>query len=113
MTSVEDTKTVGEGGVATAEGEGRVKDVSERGIGGTMAERLEEKTNVGGPSNGAKPKKFREKQQKDPTVYNGRPFERTGPPIALYNEIFGRFIQESNDENLVMTADHYKWTVRI
>ncbi|CAG8600060.1 11044_t:CDS:2, partial [Paraglomus occultum] len=65
---------------------------------------------VGGPSSGAKPKEFREKQQKDPTVYNGRPFERTGPPIALYNEIFGRFIQELNDENLVMTADHYKWT---
>ena len=51
------------------------------------------------PSVGANPKNFFRDQQTNP-ILNGRPLSNTGPPITLYNDAFGQFLNDFSDEDL-------------
>ncbi|KAF9152944.1 hypothetical protein BGX20_005034 [Mortierella sp. AD010] len=56
------------------------------------------------PSSAAKPHGFSRRQEKDP-IYNGRPFEKSGPPVALFHTVFGEFLRDINNVNLPLTND--------
>ncbi|KAF9429855.1 hypothetical protein BGZ76_001088 [Entomortierella beljakovae] len=61
------------------------------------------------PCSAAKPSRFSEQQEKNP-IFNGRPFAKTGPPIALLHTVFGEFLRDINDANLPLTDDRIKLT---
>ncbi|KAF9433529.1 hypothetical protein BGZ76_009319 [Entomortierella beljakovae] len=66
------------------------------------------------PSSAAKPSQFSKQQEKNP-ILNGRPFAKTGPPIALFHTVFGEFLRDINDVNLPLTdyriklAEDFLW----
>ena len=62
------------------------------------------------PSTGSMPACFAKNQKERVTVLNGRPFERTGPPIVLYSDVLGQFLEDLVDQTIVIPGSHYKWT---
>jgi len=64
------------------------------------------------PSVGSRPKEFFKNQQSHP-ILNGRPFENSGPPITLYNDVFGKFLDDFNNVNLEIPSNFLQWTERL
>ncbi|GBB91538.1 hypothetical protein RclHR1_01890012 [Rhizophagus clarus] len=64
------------------------------------------------PLVGANPKNFFRNQQTNP-ILNGRPLANTGPPITLYNDAFSLFLNNFNDENLIIPPDFLKWADKL
>ncbi|RUP45820.1 hypothetical protein BC936DRAFT_147696 [Jimgerdemannia flammicorona] len=65
---------------------------------------------VSGPSSGSVPMIFAKNQKDKKTILNRRLFEYTGPLIVLYHEVFGQFLTNSTNQNMTISADHYKKT---
>jgi len=61
------------------------------------------------PSVGANPENFFKTQETDP-ILNGRPLCNTGPPITLYNKVFGKFLDDFSNVNLKIPPDFLSWT---
>ncbi|CAB4485787.1 unnamed protein product [Rhizophagus irregularis] len=47
-----------------------------------------------GPSTGGVPSVFAENQRINSTIFMGRPIDQTGPPIVLFHDDFGQFIND-------------------
>lgn len=62
------------------------------------------------PLSGSIPMTFANNQKDNATILMGRPFEYTGPPIVLYHNVFDQFLQDSTNQNLVITAACYRET---
>lgn len=52
----------------------------------------------------AEPKNFRQQQETDNHIKNGRPAEHTGPPIVLYHPVFGRFLRNLRSSDPIPSA---------
>ncbi len=63
------------------------------------------------PSSVSYPVKFRKFQQDHSNILIGRPAERTGPPIVLYNKVFGEFKDNFQNRRLSLADDVRKETM--
>ncbi|KAL5514584.1 hypothetical protein ACEPAG_1900 [Sanghuangporus baumii] len=62
------------------------------------------------PSTAAKTSEMRSQQSKFP-IYNGRPDDLRGPPIAIYHEAFARMKDDlDHPEGIEVTAEELRWT---
>ncbi|KAF9084454.1 hypothetical protein BGX27_003808, partial [Mortierella sp. AM989] len=53
---------------------------------------------------------FSKEQENNAPILIGRPFEQTGPPIALFHTVFGKFLRDINDRNLPISDERIKLT---
>ncbi|KAF9103421.1 hypothetical protein BGX27_010595 [Mortierella sp. AM989] len=51
---------------------------------------------TGSPALASKVADFSKEQGKDAPILNGRPFEKAGPPIALFHTVFGAFLRDKS-----------------
>ncbi|CAG8682321.1 10353_t:CDS:2, partial [Dentiscutata heterogama] len=65
--------------------------------------------NADSPSTAAKPEFFFRTQETHP-IFNGRPPKNTSPPIFLFNSVFGKFLNDYENETLEIPSDIYTWT---
>ncbi|RUP43249.1 hypothetical protein BC936DRAFT_137432 [Jimgerdemannia flammicorona] len=53
---------------------------------------------------------FAKNKKNKKTILNRRLFERTGLLIVLYHEVFGQFLINLINQNMIIPANHYKET---
>ncbi|RVD82678.1 uncharacterized protein DFL_007096 [Arthrobotrys flagrans] len=63
---------------------------------------------IPGPSSAARPKAFRKYNGgPNPAILNLRPSDARGPPITLFHEVFGKFLQNLNNQTISATSERF------